>query len=144
MPCGKGGKCDIFYSYSYRYSFSSQVENIDMLINDDDDDDDVTTHDKLMKFCASTRGVSHTMFKYLKELIYEKEEAIIELNTLLEEEDRKSNLLEQELEIDKESIAILTQSIEMYELKVKNLENLDDKCARMLLLLILFLVKLLS
>jgi hypothetical protein len=44
------------------------------------------------------------MFKYLMELIYEKEEAIIELNTLLEEEDRKSNLLEQELKIDKESI----------------------------------------
>jgi hypothetical protein len=50
------------------------------------------------------------------------------LNTLLEEEDKKSNLLEQELEIDKESIAILTQSNEMYELKVKNLESLDDKC----------------
>jgi hypothetical protein len=63
------------------------------------------------------------------ELIYEKEEAIIELNTLLEEEDRKSNLLEQELKTNKESIAILTQSNEIYELhKVKNLENLDDKC----------------
>jgi exonuclease VII large subunit len=86
------------------------------------------SHDKLMKFCASTRGVSRSMFKYLMELIYEKEEAIIELNTLLEEEDRKSNLLEQELEIDKESIAILTKSNEMYELKVKNLENLNDKC----------------
>jgi hypothetical protein len=44
------------------------------------------------------------------ELIYEKEEAIIELNTLLEEEDRKSNLLEQELKIDKESIAIYVQT----------------------------------
>jgi hypothetical protein len=42
------------------------------------------------------------------------------LNTLLEEEDRKSNLLEQELEIDKESIVILTQSNEMYEFKVKS------------------------
>jgi hypothetical protein len=49
--------------------------------------------------------------------------------TLLEEEDRKSNLLEQELKIDKESITIFTQTIEMYELhKVKTLENLDDKC----------------
>jgi hypothetical protein len=50
------------------------------------------------------------------------------LNTLLEEGDRKSNLLKQEIEIDKERIGILTQSNEMYELKVKNLENLDDKC----------------
>jgi hypothetical protein len=101
-----------------------KLKNIDMLINDDDG----TAHDKLMKFCASTRGVSRSMFKYLMVLIYEKEEAIIELNTLCEEEDRKSNLLEQELEIDKESIAILTQSNEMYDLKVKNLKNLDDKC----------------
>jgi hypothetical protein len=85
-----------------------KLKNIDILINDDDDD--VTAHDKLMKFCASTCGVSRSMFKYLMELIYEKEEAIIELNTLLEEEDRKSNLLEQELKIDKESIAIYVQT----------------------------------
>jgi hypothetical protein len=38
-----------------------KLKNIDMLINDDDD---VTAHDKLMKFCASTRGVSRSMFKY--------------------------------------------------------------------------------
>jgi hypothetical protein len=101
-----------------------KLKNIDMLMNDDDD---VTTHDKLMKFCASTRGVPRLMSKYLMELIYEKEEAIIELNTLLEDEDRKSNILEQELKTDKESIVILIQSNEMYELKVKNLENLDDK-----------------
>jgi hypothetical protein len=86
-----------------------KLKNIDMLINDDDE---VTTHAKLMKFCASTRGASRSMFKYLMDLIYEKVEAIIELNTLLEEEDWKSNLLEQELKIDKESIAILTQSNE--------------------------------
>jgi hypothetical protein len=101
---------------------------MDMLINNDDDDDEVTTHAKLMKFCASTRGVSRSMFKYLMELIYEKEEAIIELNTLIEEKYRKSNLLKQQIKIDKERIGILTQSNEMYELKVKNLENLDDKC----------------
>jgi hypothetical protein len=41
------------------------------------------------------------------------------LNTVLEEEDRKSNLLEQELEIDKESIAILTQSKKSMNLKLK-------------------------
>jgi hypothetical protein len=62
-----------------------------MLINDDDDK--VTTHDKLMKVCASTHGVSRSMFKYLMELIYEKEEAINELKNILEGEDRKSNLL---------------------------------------------------
>jgi hypothetical protein len=49
-----------------------KLKNIDMLINDDDDDDEVTTHAKLIKFCASTRGVSRSMFTYL-ELIYEKE-----------------------------------------------------------------------
>jgi hypothetical protein len=52
-----------------------KLKNIDMLINDDDE---VTTHAKLMKFYASTRGVSRSMFKYLMELIYEKEEAIID------------------------------------------------------------------
>jgi hypothetical protein len=46
-----------------------KLKNIDMLMNDDDD---VTTHDKLMKFCASTRGVPRLMSKYLMELIYEK------------------------------------------------------------------------
>jgi hypothetical protein len=52
-----------------------KLKNIDMLINYDDDE--VTTHAKLMKFCASTRGVSRSMLKYLMELIYEKEEDII-------------------------------------------------------------------
>jgi hypothetical protein len=59
------------------------------------------------------------MFKYLMELIYEKEQAIIELNTLLEEEDRKSNLLEQELEIDKESIPFLLNPMKCMNLKLK-------------------------
>jgi seryl-tRNA(Sec) selenium transferase len=62
------------------------------------------------------------------ELIYEKEEAINELKNLLEEEDRKSNLLERELKIGKENVATLIQTIEMYELhNVKTPENLDDK-----------------
>jgi hypothetical protein len=98
----------------------------DEIINDDDDDD-VTAHDKLIKFCASTRGVSRSMFKYLMDLVYENEDAIRELSTLLEEEDRKSNLLEQELETEKESVPTLSQSIDMYELdKAKTLYNLDE------------------
>jgi hypothetical protein len=54
-----------------------KLKTMDMLINDDE----VTTHDKLMKFCASTCGVSRSMFKYLMEPIYEKEEAINELHS---------------------------------------------------------------
>jgi hypothetical protein len=99
------------------------------LTNDEiiNDDDDVTAHDKLIKFCASTRGVSRSMFKYLMDLVYETEDAIRELSTLLEEEDMKSNLLEQELEIEKESVSTLSQSIDMYELdKAKTLYNLDE------------------
>jgi hypothetical protein len=38
-----------------------KLKNTYMLINDDDDE--VSTHDKLMKFCALTRGVSRSMFK---------------------------------------------------------------------------------
>jgi hypothetical protein len=49
------------------------------------------------------------------------------LNTLLDEEDRKTNLLAKELEIEQESISTLTHTIEMYELdKVKTLNNLDE------------------
>jgi hypothetical protein len=99
------------------------------LANDEiiNDDDDVTAHDKLLNFCVSTHGVSRSMFKYLMDLVYEKEYAIRELSTLLKEEDRKSNLLEQELEIEKESVSTLSQSVDMYELdKAKTLYNIDE------------------
>jgi hypothetical protein len=99
------------------------------LANDEiiNDDDDVTAHDKLIKLCASTHGVSRSMFKYLMDLVYENKDAIRESSTLLEEEDRKSILLEQELEIEKGSVTTLSQSVDMYELdKAKTLYNLDE------------------
>jgi hypothetical protein len=105
------------------FSFAN-INSLDSnVINDDDDD----VFKKLTKFGASLHGDARSKFIYLMELIYEKKDLIEQIETHIENEDSRVDLLEQQLHDEKVKNEDLTRTIKMYELhKVKTIDNLDE------------------
>jgi hypothetical protein len=96
--------------------------------SDDDDDNEAFLHEMEIMY-ASLRGNenAHAKVEHLMETLFEHKETINELNSLVNEGNRRFNLLKQELSEEKHTNSSLSQSIKSCELT--NAKSINNACA---------------
>ena len=105
-------------------SLSSILDDDDFNEKNDEDINDTITG--LYKVMCSLRGDARAKFEFLMETVASRDETIESLESLIEDEKRRFNLLKQELSDEKNTSFLLKQQIETFELdKVKDMTTLD-------------------